>query len=230
MEETKVGTSIVHRALPCVIFGDRNVGKTLFIFTNIHKRFPTNEEYIPSHYDSSTFLISQRNNVNYNVYFYDLSGFELSVQKFRIESYLSNGVIIIMYSISNRKSFENIKEYYNEIRKDEPNVPIIIVGTQPEHREEMIIENNIEKKKYSETVSLEEAQKLILKLKVSNYFEWKKNDLENSFAIFREVILLGAFSYESEENRERKRDKVKRKVKELKAKVKGEQINDNFII
>jgi small GTP-binding protein len=66
---------------------------------------------------------------------WDLAG-QSQFQRVR-KSYLANAEAgILVYDVTNRNSFENIENWYNEIKKASPNIALILVGNKIDLKED----------------------------------------------------------------------------------------------
>jgi small GTP-binding protein len=106
---------------------------------------------------------------------WDLAG-QSQFQRVR-PSYLANAEAgILVYDVTNRKSYENIENWYNEIIKASPNISLILVG------------NKIDLKD-NRDVSNKEGSKLAKKLGLS-YIETSAKTGENINDAFKMLALL----------------------------------------
>jgi Ras-related protein Rab-1A len=93
------------------------------------------------------------------------------------QSYLANAEAgILVYDVTNRKSYENIKNWHNEIKKASPNISLILVGNKIDLKDER-------------AVKLEEGNKLAEELELS-YIETSAKTGENINDAFKMLALL----------------------------------------
>ena len=117
-------------AVKLALLGDSMVGKTSFLlrFSNGHL---TEEENLV------VFDFAERVEVDgatYHVNFRDIDG-DLEA-RFRPLVYLGTSIFILCFDITNRASFENIKEsWIPEIRHNMPFTPFLLVGNKMDLRD-----------------------------------------------------------------------------------------------
>lgn len=93
------------------------------------------------------------------------------------QSYLANAEAgILVYDVTNRKSYENIKNWHNEIKKASPNISLILIGNKIDLKDER-------------AVKLEEGNKLAEELELS-YIETSAKTGENINDAFKMLALL----------------------------------------
>lgn len=77
-------------------------------------------------------------------------------------SYSNANVFLVCFSIANRASFENVSDKWaKELKKYAAGVPVILVGTQADRRDEGV----------GNVVSLQEAKKMAKAIKAVQYVE-----------------------------------------------------------
>ena len=83
---------------------------------------------------------------------WDLAG-QSQFQRVR-QSYLANAEAgILVYDVTNRKSYENIENWYNEIIKASPNISLILVGNKIDLKDNREVSNK-EGSKLADTLGL----------------------------------------------------------------------------
>jgi len=139
--------------IKCVVVGDGAVGKTCLLISYTTNAFPG--EYIPTVFDnySANVMVDGR---PVNLGLWDTAGQE-DYDRLRPLSYPQTDVFLICFSIISPHSFENVKsKWWPEIQHHCPDVPIILVGTKSDLRNDPNMTQQLASKGLR-MVSLEEA-------------------------------------------------------------------------
>ncbi len=97
-------------------------------------------------------------------------------------------VAVICFSVADRDSYENVKtKWIKEIRRHCPGVPVIIVGTQVDRREDQAFVRDL-KSKGKRTISKSEGTKLASHCKATCYIECSSLTHYNVKDAFDEAI------------------------------------------
>ena len=126
-----------------ITLGDGQVGKTCLIYRYIDNNFST--DYLSTiGIDSKKKMITLENGEEIKVKIFDTAGQE------RFKSITSNYIkkangILLTYSITDPKSFENVETWYKSISEDDGNnkLPIVLVGNKADLEDERNISKDV---------------------------------------------------------------------------------------
>ena len=187
-----------------VIVGESAVGKTCIMTQFTEKKF--SEEFISSlttQFRSKTIKLVTGEDITFNIY--DTAGQE----KFRAIAkifYKDTRVVILVYDIANKKSFEEMKNYWYEQVKDIPtkNLILAIAGNKCDLYEERQVEN-------------EEGEEFAKSINAIFVETSAKNDsgIDELFENIGYKIIDPHFNfYDEKEKKKKKFEKIKKKVEE----------------
>nr|POE90193.1 rho-related protein rac1a [Quercus suber] len=118
---------------------------------------------------------------------WDTAGQE-DYDRLRPLSYPQTDVFLICFSIVNPASFDNVKaKWYPEIEHHAPNVPIILVGTKLDLRDDPEIREQLRQRKMS-PISYEQAVQVAKEIKAVKYLECSALTQRNLKSVFDEAI------------------------------------------
>merc|ERR1711915_522146 len=154
--------------------GDTKVGKTWLITTFITGENPSDQ--IPTIFDSfSNELEIRKQQVELSLW--DTAG-DLKYDRIRQLSYPNTDIFFICYAINSIRSFENVRNWYNEIREISQmhNIPIILVATKDDIKED----NSV-----TDIVTLEMAHSMKQELNLTDFVETSALERKKSICIVR---------------------------------------------
>ncbi|KAM7255968.1 hypothetical protein ACFE04_011709 [Oxalis oulophora] len=125
--------SSASRFIKCVTVGDGAVGKTSMLICYTSNKFPT--DYIPTVFDNfSANVVVEGTTVNLGLW--DTAGQE-DYNRLRPLSYRGADVFVLAFSLVSRASYENVlKKWIPELQHYAPGIPIALVGTKLDLRED----------------------------------------------------------------------------------------------
>ncbi|KAA0061545.1 rac-like GTP-binding protein ARAC7 isoform X2 [Cucumis melo var. makuwa] len=170
--------------IKCVTVGDGAVGKTCMLICYTSNKFPT--DYIPTVFDNFSANVSVDGNI-VNLGLWDTAGSQEDYSRLRPLSYRGADVFVLAFSLISRASYENIlKKWMPELRRFAPNVPIILVGTKLDLREDRRYAN--EQMHYDVITSSQQGEELRKQIGASAYIECSAKTQQNVKAVFDTAI------------------------------------------
>lgn len=151
----------------CVVVGDGAVGKTSLLISYTQNSFP--DEYIPTVFDNfaANVMVDSK---PYNLGLWDTAGQD-DYDRLRPLSYPQTDVFLILYSVVNPPSFTNVLEkWIPELRHYCPNVPVVLVGTKVDLRENEEVRQNLAKNRQA-PLTLEQGLTLAREIGAKSHFE-----------------------------------------------------------
>jgi Ras-related C3 botulinum toxin substrate 1 len=170
--------------LKLVAVGDGAVGKTCLLWSYAFDRFP--EDYIPTVFDN------YNANVMYGSQTITISMWDTAGQddydRLRPLSYPDTNVFIVCYSVVSRNSFENVRtKWAPEVKHYCPDVPIVLVGTKADLREDPDVVRRLNDKNQT-VITHEEGINMQLKTGACAFLEVSARTQHNLKNMFNECI------------------------------------------
>nr|AAF43923.1 Rac-like protein Rop1 [Tradescantia virginiana] len=175
-------SSSVSRFIKCVTVGDGAVGETCMLICYTSNKFPT--DYVPTVFDNfSANVIVENTTVNLGLW--DTAGQE-DYNRLRPLSYRGADVFVLAFSLVSRASYENVlKKWIPELQHYAPGVPLVLVGTKLDLRED---------KQYLAdhpglmSVSTAQGEELRKQIGAAYYVECSSKTQQNVKAVFDAAI------------------------------------------
>ena len=179
------------RILKTVAVGYGAVGKTCMFIRYYSHTFP--EEYVPTVFDCAS-VSGVINGEPYNLGLFDTGGGE-DYHRLRPLSYPGTDVFLLLFSVADGlELFKGIHSYWwPELKKYSPGVPIILVGSKIDLRNNGIV-----------TIPFEQGEAMAEKIKAAKYMEISSLEDRGITELFEEVIRIG-FDYNVSEKKKKRR-------------------------
>jgi len=168
-----------------VIVGDGAVGKTCLLATFATGDFP--EDYVPTVFENTVKEVDHRGNPVL-LQLWDTAGQE-DYDRLRPLSYPGSDVVLVCYSTVNEGSYEAITEkWFEELERYIKDVPIVLVGTKVDMREEGIPDLDEE---VCTPISAEQGEELAQEIGAKAFIETSSKTRHNLLELFDQAIEIG---------------------------------------
>ncbi|KAM3348302.1 hypothetical protein ACQJBY_021917 [Aegilops geniculata] len=172
----------VSRFIKCVAVGDGAVGKTCMLICYTCNKFPT--DYIPTVFDNFSANVSVDGSI-VNLGLWDTAGQE-DYSRLRPLSYRGADVFILSFSLTSRASYENVhKKWMPELRRYAPGIPVLLVGTKLDLREDRAY---LADHAADSIITTEQGEELRRQIGAVAYIECSSKTQRNIKAVFDTAI------------------------------------------
>ncbi|KAF2304842.1 hypothetical protein GH714_039150 [Hevea brasiliensis] len=197
--------------IKCVTVGDGAVGKTCMLICYTSNKFPT--DYIPTVFDNFSANVAVDGNI-VNLGLWDTAGTWISskekekkkncllssnaacddfqslglwrIIRLRPLSYRGADIFVLAFSLISRASYENVlKKWMPELRRFAPNVPIVLVGTKLDLREDR---GYLADHMNSNVITSAQGEELRKQIGAAAYIECSSKTQQNVKAVFDTAI------------------------------------------
>ncbi|KAG5831253.1 hypothetical protein ANANG_G00301840 [Anguilla anguilla] len=192
--------SAAERKVKCVLVGDGAVGKTSLIVSYTTNGYPT--EYVPTAFDNFAAVVAV-DGKPVRLQLCDTAGQD-EFDKLRPLCYTNADVFLLCFSVVSPASFQNVAEkWVPEIRRHRPRVPMVLVGTQSDLRQDVKV--LIELAKYRERpVDPRDAQFCAQDIGAVSYVECSALTQKNLKEVF-DVAILASIQHGDSQQQPKKR-------------------------
>ncbi|XP_048837319.1 ras homolog family member Ub [Brienomyrus brachyistius] len=199
------------RLLKCVLLGDGAVGKTSLVVSYTTNGYPT--KYVPTAFDDFSAVVQVDGNP-VRLQLCDTAGQD-EFDKLRHFCYPRTDALLLCFSVVSPASFQNVWEkWVPEIRRRCPAVPVLLVGTQCDLRQDVKVLIELAKRREC-PVAEEDARVLAEKVGAVAYVECSALTQKNLKEVFDAAIAAGLRQADRRARRERKVRSTADKMKTL---------------
>jgi len=181
VDSGKDDVDIAAHRIKLVVVGDGAVGKTSLLISYATDKFPT--DYVPTVFENYTAQM-KLNDESILLHLWDTAGQE-DYDRLRPLSYPGADLVLLCYSSVHKPSIDSIKTRWSpEVRQFIPTVPIFLVGTKLDLKEEL----TKSPKEGFELVSYEEGQAMANDIKALKFYEISAKTRQNLDTLFQEAV------------------------------------------
>ncbi|SCZ98231.1 BZ3500_MvSof-1268-A1-R1_Chr7-1g09065 [Microbotryum saponariae] len=186
-------------SIKTVVVGDGAVGKTCLLISYTTNAFPvspfrvhskpssphlTTQTPLPLHHSSANVMVDGK---PINLGLWDTAGQE-DYDRLRPLSYPQTDVFLICFSLVSPPSFENVRtKWYPEICHHAPNIPLILVGTKLDLREDADTINKLRERRMA-PIAYQQAAQMARDIGAVRYLECSALTQKGLKTVFDEAI------------------------------------------
>ncbi|KAL8600902.1 hypothetical protein ACOMHN_045039 [Nucella lapillus] len=185
-------STAAHKSVKCVLVGDGAVGKTCLLISFTTNTFP--QDYVPTVFDnySDEILVDGKVVV---LQLWDTAGQE-DFDRLRPLAYPNTDVFMLCFSLMSETSLRNIKEkWYPEIRSHDAHVPVVLVGSKLDLREDKEEVRKLKETKKITPVTHAQGSSCARDIKAKRYFECSALTQDHLHEAFQETVRVALNSH-----------------------------------
>jgi len=173
------------KAIKLGVVGDGTVGKTTLLMAYTLHAFL--DEYTPTVFDNFS-VIEEVDDKLVNIILWDTAGQE-DYKDLRTTTYNSTDVFLLCFSVVHPSSFENLKWWILELRKNCPTTPLVLCGTKIDLREDPKVIASLEEAG-EKPISKKNGQKKAKEIKARLYIECSAKDVPSVGNVFQQTVKI----------------------------------------
>eukprot|EP01086_Lenisia_limosa_P012449 TRINITY_DN40788_c0_g1_i1.p1 TRINITY_DN40788_c0_g1~~TRINITY_DN40788_c0_g1_i1.p1 ORF type:complete len:186 (-),score=56.55 TRINITY_DN40788_c0_g1_i1:60-617(-) len=171
------------KSIKLVVVGDGAVGKTCLLISYANNKFP--ESYVPTVFDNYVVDLNTSDCV-IHLGLWDTAGQE-DYDRLRPLSYPGTDVFLLCFSLTSKNSYDNaLAKWYPEVVQHAPGVPIILVGTKVDLREEN-----------PEAITTQQGQEMAKRISAVDYKECSARTRDGLKEVFDHAVKAVLFKEEA---------------------------------
>ncbi|KAI1295663.1 Rho-related GTP-binding protein RhoU [Halotydeus destructor] len=195
MVQSNMAATNVTQRIKCVLVGDGAIGKTSLVVSYTTNGYPS--VYVPTAFDNYSALVTVDNNP-LRLQLCDTAGQD-DFDSLRPLCYPNTDVFLICFSVVVPASYQNIAEkWLPEIRKHSANVPLVLVGTQCDLRQDVRVLIDLATVK-QQPIAHEAATKLAHKMGAFKYVECSALTQKNLKDVFDSAIVAAMNGHQADD-------------------------------
>ncbi|GAM17314.1 hypothetical protein SAMD00019534_004890 [Acytostelium subglobosum LB1] len=188
-----------------VVVGDGAIGKTSMLISFASGGFP--RDYQPTVFDNFS-THKMYDGKAFKLGLWDTAGQE-DFDRLRFHGYVSTDIFLMCYSVVNPPSYLNVfDKWLPEINHYTKNVPIVLVGTQTDLREDAEVLKSLEEKEMK-PITYEEGLVMMRKIGARAFSECSVQTMKGVPQVFEEAIRI--YIETMSEGKGKVKDKERRK-------------------